>query len=194
MSGGLDYIRSNLAGAWQVMLGRPEGLRQLDISLDGFWRSFGAIVLILPFTMLTLLSLRQSAATAEEAPAPFAGSDIALEGVALIVDWIAFPLVFALLARPLGLGANYVPFIITRNWASVIVAAIGGSVHALNIVGLAPVALVQFLLLAVLVIALRFAYVIARVALDASFALALPVVALDFLISLVVWSAFGGTA
>ena len=44
----LAYLRDNLAGAWQVMLGRPEGLNRLDTSLEGFWRSFAAIVLVVP--------------------------------------------------------------------------------------------------------------------------------------------------
>lgn len=191
MNSGLDYVRSNLAGAWQVMLGRAEGLRQLDISLEGFWRSFGAIVLILPFSVLTLVSLRRMPGEGGESPSPLTSSEIALDSLALIVDWVAFPLIFAVMARPLGLGPRYVPFIVTRNWASVIVVAIGGSVHALHLVGVAPARLAQFLLLAVLIIALRFSYVIARVALDTSAALAVPIVALDFLISLFVWSALG---
>ena len=50
------YLRDNLAGAWQVMLGRSQGLNRLDISLDGFWRSFAAITLLIPFTSMSLVS------------------------------------------------------------------------------------------------------------------------------------------
>jgi hypothetical protein len=189
MMGGLAYIRASLAGAWQVMLGRPDGLRQLDITLEGFWRSFGAVFLLAPFALPALMSQRQLAAAAGEELGPLAAADIAVEGIALVADWLAFPLVFALLARPFGLGAGYVPFIVTRNWASVIVAAMVGLVHALHVVGLLPPGLTPILLLVALAVALRFSYIIARTTLGVSMALALPIVVLDFLISLMVWSA-----
>ena len=64
MIGGLRSIRDNLAGAFEVMLGRPDGLDRLDTSVDGFWRSFGAVVLVVPFAFLSLLSQQPLAAAA----------------------------------------------------------------------------------------------------------------------------------
>ena len=52
------YLRDNLAGAWQVMLGRPDGLDRLDTSLEGFWRSFAAFALVVPFASVSLISER----------------------------------------------------------------------------------------------------------------------------------------
>lgn len=183
-------LRENLAGAWQVMLGRPDGLNRLDTSLEGFWRSFAAVILMAPFALLALLSQRPLAAESGLTLHPLTGSALAIQGIALISDWFAFPIVFAVIAPPFGLGSRYVPFIVTRNWASVIIGAMVGVVHGLHLVGVFPTALVPYLLLVAVAVALRFSYVIARLTLAVSMGMALPIVLLDLLISLTIWSVF----
>jgi hypothetical protein len=118
------------------------------------------------------------------------GGGLATSGIALLLDWVAFPLIFALIAPPFGLASRYVPFIVTRNWASVLIAAMVGLVHALHLVGVLPTALVPYLLLVAIAVALRFSYVVARLTLAVSMGMALPIVMLDLLISLMIWSAF----
>src|SRR5690606_33630053 len=132
----LAYVAQNLAGAWLLMRGRPEGLNRLDLSLEGFWRSFAAIVLVAPAALLAALSQGwfADAAAAGAPPDP----NLPLTLLALAVDWTAFPLLFAVLARPLGLGARYVPFIAARNWAAVIVSAMVAVLHALHLAGVLP--------------------------------------------------------
>ena len=189
MMAALKSIRDNLAGAFEIMMGRPEGLNRLDTSIDGFWRSFGAIVLIVPFALLALIS-QQPLAAETGPPQPLTGADIALDGIALMVDWFAFPLLFAVLARPFGLGSHYVPFIVARNWASVIIGAIVAIVHAAHILGVLPTVALPYALLVAIAVSLRFSYVIARTALFVSMQLALPIVILDLLLSLTIWSLF----
>ncbi len=180
-------LGDNLAGAWLVMRGRAEGLSRLDLSLEGFWRSFAAILLIVPFAILGLISQREL--VPEDVGAP-ADAGIGLEAVALLGDWLTFPLVFAVIARPLGLTARYVPFIVARNWASVLITAMVSFVHAGHVVGLLPSEFASLLLFVAVAIALRFSYVIARTTLAVPMSVALPIVLLDLLISLTVWSAF----
>jgi hypothetical protein len=43
-----EDIQQFLTGAWRLMMGKPDGIRLLDISADGFWNSFFAIVISLP--------------------------------------------------------------------------------------------------------------------------------------------------
>jgi hypothetical protein len=194
MMGGLGTIRENLAGAWQVMLGRPEGLNRLDTSLEGFWRSFAAVILVVPFAVLAMLRQEPLAALAGAAPHPLTGRDLVLWGLALLLDWIAFPIVFALIAPPFGLGSRYVPFIVARNWASVIFGAMMGAAHALHLVGVFPTVVAQYVLFAAIAVALRFLYVIVRLTLAVPMSVALPIVMLDFLISLTVGLAFNRVA
>lgn len=184
------YVRDNLAGALDVMLGRPQGLQKLDITLEGFWRSFGAFVLILPFAVLALISQERLAIEGADALPPPRGG-LALEIGVLAIDWIAFPLLFAVVARPLGLGPGYVPFIVARNWASVVLGALMAVVHALFLVGILPGPFATLLLFGFVILALRFSYVITRITLDVPMRLALPIVIFDFLLSLTIWSALG---
>jgi hypothetical protein len=110
------------------------------------------------------------------------------------VDWIAFPLVFAALARPLGLGPRYVPFIVARNWSAVVVTALVSTIHAGHVAGLLPAGIVPFLLIAAVAVALRFAYVVAATALAVTARLAIPIVVLDFVLSLTIWTLLGRLA
>lgn len=191
MRGRTGSVVDNLSGAWRLMLGRPDGLSRLDVTIEGFWRSFAAIVLVLPFAVLAFFSQRAiEAALAPEGIAPLTGARIAVSTLALLVDWIAFPLAFALLARPFGLGSRYVPFIVARNWAAVLIGALVSVLHVLHLLGVLPSAVMPFALIGALAVTFRFSYVIARITLATSMAMAIPVVALDFLLSLVVWSAF----
>jgi len=190
MMGGLKTIRENLVGAWHVMLGQPEGLNRIDTSLEGFWRSFAAVVLLVPFAVLALFSEVPLAVAAGEPLVSLTGGTFVLLAMTLLADWFAFPLVFAVIAPPFGLSSSYVPFIVTRNWASVILGAGMGLVHALHLVGAIPTGLAPYVLLAVIAVALRFSYVVVRLTLAVSMGMALPIVILDFLISVTVWSVF----
>jgi hypothetical protein len=181
-------IRANLIGALEVMLGRPDGLKRVDASVEGFFRSFGAVLLLLPFGALSLISQQKVAAELDAEALGDGGFGLAM--TALLVDWFAFPVVFALLARPFGLSARYVPFIVTRNWAAVVIAAMVGVVHAGHLLGVVPSSMLRFALLVAIAVALRFSYVIARTALAIPGWMALAVVAMDFLLSLTIWSAF----
>ena len=190
MTGLSGYIRGNLSGAWAVMLGRPEGLHRLDTSLEGFWRSFAVVVLLLPFVVLALLSQKRLAVAADETPEPFTAGGLSLDFMVVVVDWFAFPLIFALLANVFALGPRYVSFIVARNWASLIIAALMAILHALHVVGVLPSAVMPWVLLAAIGVSLRFAYVIARTALAVGWGMAVPIVVVDLLISLTIWSAF----
>ena len=190
MIAGASTIRDNLSGAWAVMMGRAEGLNRLDLSLDGFWRSFLVIILVAPFIGVALYSQSLFPVVSEDGARVVAGPPTLAVAVALLADWLAFPLVFAALARPLGLGPRYVPFIIVRNWAALIIGAMSASVHLLHIIGIAPSGLISILLLAMLGVTLRFFYIIARTTLETPPRLTIPIVLLDFLLSFTIWAIF----
>lgn len=186
----LAYFRDNLAGALQILSGRPEGLNRLDTSLEGFWRSFAVVVVVAPIAFLTLVGQEPLPTDPNAVVVPLTAARVLLYGVTLLVDWFAFPLVFALLAPAFGLGSRYVPFVVARNWASIVISAIVAIVHMLRIFGLLPIAVLPYAFLVVLAITLRLSFVLVRTTLSVSIAMALPIVVLDFLLSLVIWSVF----
>jgi hypothetical protein len=177
----IAYVRDNLIGAWHLMFGRPEGLNRLDTTLEGFWRSFGAFALILPLFLLANIGF--GAMLPEDVRNDW------LDWVGVLiqgVDWVAFPIVFALISPRIGLASRYVPFITARNWGAVIVAALyaaGGLPGLFTPVPLIAAAAIHVICLA---INLRLSYLLARTTLAVGPSTAIPVVALEFLLSLVI--------
>ena len=70
------------------------------------------------------------------------------------------------------------------------IGAMVSVVHALHLLGVLPTAAMPYALLVAIAVSLRFSYVIARTTLFVSMALALPIVILDLLLSLTIWSVF----
>ncbi|TIP97676.1 MAG: transporter, partial [Mesorhizobium sp.] len=64
-----DETYASLTGAWRLMLGKADGLRQLDLSADGFWNSFFAIVVAAPALIVGWVGLANEIGD----PSAFAG-------------------------------------------------------------------------------------------------------------------------
>ena len=50
------YVLRNLHGVWQTMQGRRQGLEAMDVSGEGVWRSFQAVLVSLPLLWVTWIS------------------------------------------------------------------------------------------------------------------------------------------
>jgi len=131
-------IVGSLYGAWRILRMDPAALGHFNQSIDGFWRSFFAIVLVLPiFAFVTYVGI--DATPDEEAERVLArGPLVVIHALALLLAWAAFPAAMIWLSRMLGLGHRYVTYIIVWNWSNVISAAIFLFVMLLLVTGLLP--------------------------------------------------------
>jgi hypothetical protein len=116
-----DEIQAGLTGAWRLMLGKPDGVRLLDLSADGFWNSFFAMAVALPplFAMWTSLAIDVSPAGAEF------GQRISLLLRLAFIDfaaWVVPLIALAAVASRAGIGDRFVPYTVATNWASGIIA------------------------------------------------------------------------
>ena len=177
--GPFTNLPANLSGAWDVMNGRTEGLRKFDLTIDGFWASFGAIGLILPVALIALASERVILPAVGGEAVALTGGYVVLRLIAVIVDWLVFPAILALLARPMGIATRYVPYIVARNWAAVLVAAMFAVPHLFHALGVLPTGMLSFILLILFGIAVWFAYIIVRTAMQVPPVLAIPIVVLE---------------
>jgi hypothetical protein len=179
--------RRSLVGAWRLFLNRREGLRDFDVTVEGFWRSFGAVVFVAPIFVLGVLADERRALDAAGAtgavPEP---AHLIEQTLALGIDWIALPIVLFLAAGPLGITRTYAGYIVVRNWSAVIAALPFGIVALLGLTGVIGDQLSAVLILAALVVVLRYNYIVARAALGASVGFAIGLVAFDFLLSLLI--------
>lgn len=116
-----DEVQAGLTGAWRMMLGRGDGIGLLDLSADGFWTSFFAMVVALPplFVMWTSFAI-------DAAPASGAfGARISLMLRLAFIDFAAWvvPLVLlAMVAAQAGVRDRFVHYVVSTNWASGLIA------------------------------------------------------------------------
>ncbi|MER2604422.1 MAG: hypothetical protein ABTQ29_01165 [Siculibacillus sp.] len=183
----LGEIDGALRGTIALILGDRRGIDALDCTLTGFWRSFFVIVPMLPLLVVSVVAdgdLR--AAHGVDTTTQSLAGRLFADGLVWILGWIAFPAVLALLARPLGLGRVYVPWIVARNWSTLpatlpyAVVLIGWSL------GLLPDAVLAPGTLASLVFGLFVGWRVAVLVGGQTTGAAIGYTLLDFLLSLVV--------
>jgi hypothetical protein len=94
------------------------GMTYFNLTVEGFWRSFFAAVLVAP--AYAILVGIQLSAEAED----FSIALVFLtEGIGYVLAWCAFPLISLVLTRLLGLDRNYVALIVAHNWSAVLQTA-----------------------------------------------------------------------
>lgn len=179
-----DDILRSLNGAWALFLDRPNAIRMFDASYQGFWRSFQAIVLIIPIYALTVYVERRMLLNDSVPDEVYSESAfVAAAWLTLAFDWITLPLLLAALAPFLAIRQGYTAYIVARNWSAVAVAVPYGAISVVQLLGPDIGDLVFFPLVIALAIALRFSYLIARRALGVPMDVAIGFVALDVLVS-----------
>lgn len=113
-----EKIQASLAGAWRMMMGKPEGLRMLDLSADGFWNSFYAILLALPPLAVNWVPV----ALDTLGPEATGGERFVYVLRLAVVDIGAWLLPLAILAAfsaQVGVRDRFVHYVVATNWATV---------------------------------------------------------------------------
>ena len=115
-----DETYASLAGAWRLMFGKADGLRMLDLSADGFWNSFFAIVVAAPALIVGWVGIANEIGD----PNAFAGRLGMLIRLATvdIGSWVLPLVALALVAPRAGIGGRFVHYVVASNWASAIIA------------------------------------------------------------------------
>lgn len=175
----MTETQRSLSGALLVLRGRREGLALLDRSIDGFWRSFAAILLLVPIDAVATLA----AVKTNTADGPFAAAFLGSLPL-LALQWVAFPVVLALLARPLAVTRTFVSYVVARNWTSPIMAVAVTLPLLLQGAGWIPPDGTAFILMVTLVLVLWLHIRIVRIALDVGLQMAVALVALDVVVTI----------
>lgn len=113
-------IRQYFAGVWQMMMGRAEGMKKLDLSVDGFWNSFFAIIVALPALTVGWVAVANDAPEAVTFGMRF--SLLIRLFVADIGAWLVPLGLLGLAARPVGIANRFVHYVVASNWASALFA------------------------------------------------------------------------
>lgn len=176
-------VQRYMVGLRRLVAGDQGGFSDLDITADGFWRSFAAIPYALPAFLVSWTQYRLSYIQSAEGEFHSGlGFYLTVAFVDLMI-WLIPIVVVAMIAAPLGLSAFYARWVIATNWLSVPLAYIMALPVALMLLvpSLEPVAIA--LSLAAFALALVAYYRVSRLALGGERAVAVAIT-----ISLVVLS------
>jgi hypothetical protein len=86
------------------------GFLFFDASRRGFWRSFGAALVCLP--VWALAEYQQTASLSGDAALRF----LAIQVIAYLVSWLAYPLLVLQIADWFGVWPNYYRYMVAYNW------------------------------------------------------------------------------
>ena len=114
-------IISSVYGAWRLARFDASGMTYFKLSVEGFWHSFFAAVLIAPAYVILLLLRKNDRVVDAASPVSIANDpNLIFEFFTYFSGWIIWPLAMLLIARLFGRLQNYVAYIIVYNWVNVI--------------------------------------------------------------------------
>ena len=176
-----DDVARSLRGSWRLMSQGAKALPELDLSSEGFLRSYGAAVLTLP-AMVAVLAAERNIAGLPNSDGLFHSAPLVIAVIASqAAAFLCVPALLVALAPHLTRSPALSGFIIAWNWTEILSAgllAIPAAVHAIGW-STPEIAAMQWLAFAVIVARLR--YAAAKVTLGAEHGLALTIVCASFL-------------
>ena len=185
MSALVSDVTKALFGIWLIVKNRAGADKFFDISVEGFWRSFVAAILVLPANIIiTALGIL----TAGEVS--YSVIDGLRDLLIYIINWLFYPLIVISACGYLNAHDKALKYIIPYNWASI---PAGYFFAFATLVGrsLEGSSFGAGLLFVAYVVTIFLFFEIARRQLEISRLAAVGVVAFDFLFSIALISALG---
>jgi len=110
-------IQQYLLGSWRMMNGKADGMRLLDITADGFWDSFLAILIALPALIAVWVAVTNSVAP-PAVPVATRMSILLRLATADLGSWVLPVAAFMAAARRAGLADKLAQYVISSNWGN----------------------------------------------------------------------------
>jgi hypothetical protein len=177
----LEAVRG-LKASWRLLCMDEGGLKDFDLSAQGFWNSFAAFFLVAP------LYLYSSAIGARLAQPPQDERSWFAALALLSLLWVLWPWIMVTISHMVGREKNYVRYIVAYNWSSVLVMAALVPVLMLQQFGILDVAIGALASLFVVLWSLFYRWYVAHKALDVPGITAAMLVAGDLAMTIVVSS------
>ena len=173
-------IRDAAAVIWglaRILRLDANGFAAFRADLAGFWQSFLAALIVMPFFLLTLAV--HMAEGGEERPVHYVLAQLIAYGV----GWVLYPLLMVYIADHLDRGGRYFAYMVPYNWFHVVQSAV---LFPIPLIGLVNQDMAAFLVLMGLSAAMMYRWFIASRTLQIDGMTAVALVAIDFLLSLLV--------
>ena len=171
-----DDVARSLKGSWRLLRQESEAIAELDLSRDGFWRSFLAFALMLPATIAILAALRLALGLSNQNGLFSHPELVAAVVTAQVISVLAIPALLIAIAPQLARTPRFTGFVIAWNWAGVVSASLMAVPAAVFAIGWSYPDLAVLQSLAFVAIVLRLRHGVAKAAFGAQSGLAVPVV------------------
>lgn len=181
MSFVLDAVRS-LKACWRMLCNDEDGLKDLNLTQAGFWRSFAAIFLVAPLYLYSSAASARLAVPAQPETSWFANFSL------LALLWVLWPWIMVTISHMIARERNYVRYIVAYNWSSVYVIAALVPILALQETGIMGTGIGALSSLMIILWSLYYRWYVARLALDTTPLIATALVAGDLALSISVSS------
>ena len=168
-------IWSSIFGAYRLACFDESGLSHFNISVEGFWRSFFAAILVAPGYVI--LASQGVIAGGQNLSVWTLLVHVGLYAV----SWMIFPLVTFFATDMLKLGHRYTALIVAVNWAAVIEITV--MVAGLCLAMILPAGIASLLVVAVFIGLIIYQWFVIRTALQTTGTMALAFVLFGLLIS-----------
>lgn len=166
-----------LFGAYRLARLDRSGMAYFDATVDGFWRSFYAGVIVAPaYAIVVMLQFGGQ---------PIAAGEFRIfvvKAIAYVISWTAFPLLMFYIARLLDRNTQYIGFIVANNWANVLQIGLLLPATAITVAGMLPGPVGDSLPLIASLVILVYQWFIARTALEVTGGTAAWIVFIDVVI------------
>lgn len=134
----LSEVLNNFSGAWALMMGRKDGMHRLDVSADGFYRSFSAILVAMPALILSWVEFEAGSRSDQTGNVSTAQAFVA-HLVADLLAWMLPILILVLVAKRIGWGRKVSPLVVATNWGAALITWLFAPYLALVLlVGMGP--------------------------------------------------------
>lgn len=174
-------ILSSLYGSWRLAHFDRGGMSYFDISVDGFWRSFFAALIVAPLYAV-MLGLRYAAAGEPGDPTHYG----LIEAISYLISWFSYPVVMHALTGLLDCRDRFVGYMVAYNWSLVLQNAVLVPIAMLNALQVISPTAASMLWLVSIVAVLAYLWFIARAGLAAPPLTAVGIVSIDVLLSLLI--------
>ncbi len=183
------YVRRALGATMRLAVHDRKALMQLELTADGFFRSFYALILALPAYAFKVLGdlaiLSELVAEGEDAKRVTVTVLILVHLVNFLGASLLFLVLMVPLSRVLGVAASYGPMAIAYNWGTLIVWLLYAPVTVLYGLGLLSADDAMSLRLIVMGFALYLRYASLSVTLNAPISVGLALAMIDLLLQFV---------
>jgi hypothetical protein len=173
---GREEVLRSIYGAYLLARMDVSGMGLMNLTVEGFWRSFFAAVLVAPGYVLLVAHRLMTRPESIDA-----GWAFLVHALAYVIGWAAFPVIALVLTFLLSVSRNYVALIVAVNWAAVI--QVVGFLIVIAATLVLPSLLAGMLLAVVTIAILVYQWFVTRTALQTSGGIAFALVLVDLAVN-----------